>query len=208
MKQLKDTKQMIFDTAAELFAQKGYHAVSMADIADQVGIKKSSIYNHYPAKEVIMEELLDHYLERMERFYERMHEVGSNITEGKDLASLLEQLMFSYEPEETQLMFYLTRIVHHEQFSSFKAADALIGNGYRKYMEEHVHFFDQIADAGYLSGKDRNQMYGELFARMSLTFATQFLHPEIVPTIETQKELYQFVIQMVVANEKKTKEEI
>lgn len=198
MKSSQFTKENILSAAVDLFAEDGYRAVSMRDIAKRCGIKPASIYNHYASKEQILDILLDQYLDRMELFYKRLNETKLNISAGKGLAELLEQLILTYEPDEMVLMYKLTRIVHHEQFHSFKAADALIGNGYRRYMEEHVRFFDRLSDAGLITGKERNKNYGELFARISLTFATQFLHPEVEGTIKNQAELYHALIPLVV----------
>jgi len=49
------TKDKIFSTALRLFADNGYEKVSVRAIADAVGIKVSSIYNHYKNKEQILE---------------------------------------------------------------------------------------------------------------------------------------------------------
>ena len=61
------TKEKIFHTAVKLFSKEGYHGVSMQDIADVVGIKKSSIYNHYTSKEDIINYI---YLKFMETLIE------------------------------------------------------------------------------------------------------------------------------------------
>ena len=43
-------KDKIFDVALDLFSKKGYDSVSIRTIASEVGIKESSIYNHYSSK--------------------------------------------------------------------------------------------------------------------------------------------------------------
>ena len=194
----RDTKNEILLAACELIAQKGYREVSMKNIALKVGIKPASIYGHYASKELILEDLLDYCLERMELFYQKFEDTCSNIPPNPKLEELLEKLMLTYEPDELPLMYNLTRIVHHEQFHSTKAAEALIGSGYRRYMEAHVKFFDGLSAAGLIDSTERNHHYGELFARLSLTFATQFLHPDIKPTIENQSELYRFIIPLII----------
>lgn len=201
MRSSKETKEKIFFSAVELFAKNGFKSVSMRDIAREAGIKPASIYNHYKSKELILDDILNLYLERMEIFYNKINGPGTSVDSGQTLAQHLERLMLTYEPEEIELMYRLTRIVYHEQFHSIKAADALIGNGYRKYMEEHVRYFDKLSDAGFIHGKSNNRYYGELFARMSLTFATQFLHPEVQWTMKDQSEMYNFLIPLVVSNE-------
>lgn len=44
----------IFDAAASLFKQKGFHATSMQDIADAVGMQKGSLYYHISSKEELL----------------------------------------------------------------------------------------------------------------------------------------------------------
>lgn len=44
----------IVDTAAKLFAQQGYSATSMSDLANGVGILKGSLYHHIESKQVLL----------------------------------------------------------------------------------------------------------------------------------------------------------
>ena len=39
-------KEEIIKTAAKLFKEKGYSAVTMRDLASEMGIKAASLYNH------------------------------------------------------------------------------------------------------------------------------------------------------------------
>ncbi len=55
------TKEKIMDTAIDLFSNRGYEAVSMQDIADAVGIRKSSIYNHFKSKDQILQSILSYF---------------------------------------------------------------------------------------------------------------------------------------------------
>ena len=45
------SSQRIKEVALQLFCDRGYEGASLADIAELVGIKKSSIYNHYKNKD-------------------------------------------------------------------------------------------------------------------------------------------------------------
>lgn len=57
----KPTKEKIFDVSLELFSQKGYNGVSIREIAREVGIRESSIYNHYKSKEAILDAIIDYF---------------------------------------------------------------------------------------------------------------------------------------------------
>ena len=61
----KSTKEKIFDNSIELISKYGYDGVSIRQIANSVGIKESSIYNHYRSKESIMDAILEYYITKM-----------------------------------------------------------------------------------------------------------------------------------------------
>ncbi|WP_059050580.1 TetR/AcrR family transcriptional regulator [Paenibacillus senegalimassiliensis] len=48
-------KNLILAVAIDLFSQNGYNAVSIRDITRDVGIKESSLYNHFKSKTVILQ---------------------------------------------------------------------------------------------------------------------------------------------------------
>ena len=56
-----NTKEKIFDVALDLFSKKGYDSVSLREIAEEVGIKKSSIYSHYASKEAILMDIFEYF---------------------------------------------------------------------------------------------------------------------------------------------------
>ncbi len=53
-----NTKEKIMHEALNLFSVKGFDAVSMRDIAQAVGIKESSLYNHYHNKQHIFDSII------------------------------------------------------------------------------------------------------------------------------------------------------
>jgi len=60
------TATRIAETAAALFADKGYAGVSMRELADAVGIKAASIYNHFSDKEGLYLAAIEHaFADRM-----------------------------------------------------------------------------------------------------------------------------------------------
>lgn len=62
---MNTNKEKIFNVSIDLFAEKGYDGVSIREIARNVGIKESSIYNHYRSKESILDAILDYYIHEM-----------------------------------------------------------------------------------------------------------------------------------------------
>ena len=54
---MTDTKQRILDVALDLFIERGYDAVSLREIAEQVGVTKAALYYHFSSKDEIFRAL-------------------------------------------------------------------------------------------------------------------------------------------------------
>lgn len=61
----KQKKQLIMDTALELFAENGFHATSISQIAAKAGISKGLTYNYFKSKDRILDEIMDHGFNKM-----------------------------------------------------------------------------------------------------------------------------------------------
>lgn len=55
------SRDRILDAALELFSTQGYGGASMRQIAAAVGMRASSLYNHFEGKEAILSALIDVY---------------------------------------------------------------------------------------------------------------------------------------------------
>ncbi|MCA9980698.1 MAG: TetR family transcriptional regulator [Anaerolineales bacterium] len=53
----------VYTAAAKLFAQKGYHATRMQDIADELGLLKGSLYYYFSSKEELLLNLTQGHIE-------------------------------------------------------------------------------------------------------------------------------------------------
>ncbi|NND10648.1 MAG: helix-turn-helix transcriptional regulator, partial [Flavobacteriaceae bacterium] len=51
-------KQEIINTSAKLFKEKGFSAVTMRDLAQAMGIKAASLYNHINSKQEILTNII------------------------------------------------------------------------------------------------------------------------------------------------------
>jgi AcrR family transcriptional regulator len=59
------TRQLIADTARRLFAERGFDAVTVAEIAREAEIAQATVFNYFPTKE-------DLFYSRLEAFEERL----------------------------------------------------------------------------------------------------------------------------------------
>ena len=54
----RDTRAEILDVAAELFAERGYDATSLREIAERLGITKAALYYYFRSKDDILAALI------------------------------------------------------------------------------------------------------------------------------------------------------
>src|SRR5690606_22949735 len=75
------TRRMIIERAKELFARKGYGAVSMNEICEAAGVSKGSLYHHFAGKKELFLTLVE---ENIEHWKNQWEEKRRNLTSATD----------------------------------------------------------------------------------------------------------------------------
>lgn len=68
----RSARDKILAAAVQLFAEYGYHASSMRDIARIAGIQAASIYYHFPSKQALLVEIMQSYMSQLNAQLERI----------------------------------------------------------------------------------------------------------------------------------------
>jgi TetR/AcrR family transcriptional regulator, cholesterol catabolism regulator len=95
----------IIAAAAKVFQTKGYHAATVQDIADAVGILKGSLYHYVKSKEDLLYLIVK---EPIARIYERMTEiVASELPAGAKLRGAILAHLEAFDRHYPHLFVYL-----------------------------------------------------------------------------------------------------
>jgi AcrR family transcriptional regulator len=78
----------LIDAGAELFAEKGYEATTMTEIAQRAGAAIGSLYQFFPSKEALAEALFNRYAERAAASFALVEELAPG-RPARELADLL-----------------------------------------------------------------------------------------------------------------------
>ncbi|MDF1607576.1 TetR/AcrR family transcriptional regulator [Hoeflea sp. YIM 152468] len=70
-----ETAEKLRNAALELFARSGYAAVSMRAIAAKTGVQAGAIYNHFPTKQDLLNELLQVHMETLLEAWEEAEDL-------------------------------------------------------------------------------------------------------------------------------------
>ena len=118
-----NNKDKIFDVSINLFSKYGYDGVSIRQIANEVGIRESSIYNHYKSKEAIIESILEYYITQMMSNDIPIENAGRNLDVSFDYFYQAGLEAFATQLKDEK-MSKITRIIliesyHNEKINKF-----------------------------------------------------------------------------------------
>lgn len=114
------TKEHILMEATLLFVKNGYTAVSMRDLAEVIGIKPASLYNHFDSKEALWEAVLDHTIDLYKLYFKQLGEAMDQVHTFEECLDII----FS-EPIKLKNLFtcYAFGLIQTEQFRDKRAAE-------------------------------------------------------------------------------------
>ncbi|MFC0299531.1 TetR/AcrR family transcriptional regulator [Virgibacillus soli] len=116
---MNEKKQHIIDVGLALFSQKGYHATSIQEIANEAGISKGSFYLYFESKEDFIATAFEFFHEQLS---ERLHEFSGEELAPRDLlAKQITSIMTYMLPYKHVIIMYM-----RENISIGEKMDALI----------------------------------------------------------------------------------
>lgn len=117
------TSEKILDAAENLFAASGYAATSLADVADVVGIRTPSLYNHFRNKEALYGAVLDRLIDS---FSAPLYELGQTEVTFDQVMEWLESVVRQHHANPN-----LARLLQHAALSGGPHTDELIDRLFR-----------------------------------------------------------------------------
>ncbi|MET7393984.1 TetR/AcrR family transcriptional regulator [Dactylosporangium sp. NPDC005572] len=90
-----ERRQSLLATAAGLFADNGFSATTVREIADAAGVLPGSLYHHFDSKEAIVDELLANYLDQLVATYRKIvaEPTPSDLTLSRLIIAAFESLV-------------------------------------------------------------------------------------------------------------------
>lgn len=119
-----NNKDKIFEVSIDLFSKHGYDGVSIRQIAREVGIKESSIYNHYSSKQEILTTILNYYVDEMVSDEIPLAQAALNLDRGFDYFYQAGCDAFLSKLNEEKMM-KITRIMFIESYHNDTVRDFL-----------------------------------------------------------------------------------
>lgn len=104
-------KDRFLQTAEKLFTERGYQAVSIRDIANQIGVTNAAIYYHFSSKEDLFDEVI---IQHIKKFRRQMNEAAEQQADVKDkLVAML--MVYSSIASHKHSLFTLLHMKKHSE---------------------------------------------------------------------------------------------
>jgi AcrR family transcriptional regulator len=163
-------RREVLELAAELFAEKGFRATTVRDIADAAGILSGSLYHHFDSKESMIEEILTGFLDEL---LERYHAI---VAAGRGSRETLEEVLaasFEFiDRRHAEVAIYQNEAKYLTQFDRFTFL--------AKRNDEFRELWSRLLADGVADGSLRSDLDVELvyrFIRDTVWVAVRWYRP-------------------------------
>ena len=152
-------RQEILEAAIAVFAEKGYHAAKMADIAVEAGMGKGTLYEYFSTKEALPKEIFNLFFSGLDT---QLAQLQQSELDSIDILMAAIQLSFADMDEfaaVTPLCFELL---------GSKALNESLGLSeyFENWLKQLSQFFADTLVAGQKKGQINPDINAEAFARM------------------------------------------
>lgn len=161
----ENTKQKIIETALTLFSERGYDAVSVGEIAEAVGIKAPSLYNHFPSKQAIFDAIVETTALQYEKDTGRIDihvqraaaDIPMLMTIGEEELFEKVRQIFDYSLHNDNIRKF-RKMMTIEQFRSPSLGELYTRRFSERLVDYHAEIFRSLIAAGVIYGGDTNAL--------------------------------------------------
>jgi AcrR family transcriptional regulator len=101
----EETRARIVQSALKLFAGKGYETTGVAELCADADVSKGAFYHHFPSKQAIFIELLQEWLQGLDRELGKAMSRSASVPEG--LMAMASEMKGVFGAEDGRLQLFL-----------------------------------------------------------------------------------------------------
>lgn len=194
---MNKTKRKIFETAMQLFADKGYEATSIEEITATVGVAKGTLYYHFSSKEEIFNFLVEEGIKLLQNSIDiKTSKLPNYIDKLKAIILIQIKIVVKYEDIITILL---------TQFLGKKARNQKC----QKLVYEYINKIEEIVKEGIKKGQikqgNSQAIASEIYGLICSSLVYKLRNNGQIEIMKLYKEFENTIIQGLKIDEKGNK---
>lgn len=167
---MSQRRQELLDLSARLFADRGYGATTVRDIADEAGILSGSLYHHFDSKETMVDEILSSFLDELFSEYRRI--VAQDIGARQKLEAVVVESFAGIDKHHDAVAIFQNEAKHLAQSERF----SYLNDRGREFRELWVRILeDGVRTGAFRAGLDVDLVFR--FIRDTVWVAVRWYRP-------------------------------
>ena len=168
----ENKKNLIMREALRLFAQKGFDAVSMRDLADAAGISVSTIYHYYESKQALFQDMIRQANALTEKSRDEFLRVLSQTEKVEREPFVQAGVLFVTGYLRHEKIDPLLRMLESERFHDAEAEASWQRILFSDPITHETKVFDMLAARGEIGEEDAEKLAGEYHGIVTLGYFT------------------------------------
>ncbi len=173
----REKMQHIMDAALEIFSTKGFHASTIADIAQKAGVAKGLIYNYFKSKEDLLYQIISRFFEAI---VEKFDENNNGVLTSEEMRLYINDIFGKVVKNRSSWKLYFSVMLQPNVFSR-----EIIEKLEHKYMPMVTMMIEYFRRAGY----PNPEMEYQILHTISDGIVINYLVNENFPLEEIKNEL-------------------
>lgn len=186
----QDKKKLIMDTALELFAENGFHATSISQIAKKAKISKGLTYNYFESKTDMLDEIVDEGFHAIHDLFDPNHD---GILTEEEFVGFIEKSFDIVKKDHRRWKLYFSLMLQPVVADNFST----------KYSEAAEPMMRMMYE--YIANKGSVDPEGDLMiisAMIEGAFLYAIVAPEIFPIDVMKEKIINGIFRIINTNNK------
>ncbi len=167
------SKETILKEATTVFAENGYAGASMNEMAERVGLRKASLFHHFPTKETLYEAVWENALGQLGLLIANVEMPSDSFVEQLD--HLGDTLVHYLGENPTVARLLIREMVEGNRFSKGPIGETIL-----TILGATVHFLESGMESGAIARQDPRQLLLSIVGLHLTYFATAELSSALV----------------------------
>jgi AcrR family transcriptional regulator len=175
---LMSTLQSIKQEALALFAQNGYEATTLNEIASQVGIKKPSLYVYFSSKQELFLSVFDDLLQEYQSAVQQMVEEAEKAEPDQQLLILFKKYILWFANERTKSQFWNRALL----FPPADVKDEIfrrISNVELQFLQKEAEIIERLMASGVIRKGEKDEVLLSIRSLRSGLLSAFLVNPDM-----------------------------